>query len=38
MFSTNEGGIDRFLRVVIGAGLILWFMSIRAQYFGITPS
>ena len=44
MFSTNEGGIDRCLRVVIGAGLILWFFVDQgagfwhyAKLIGILP-
>jgi hypothetical protein len=26
MFKTNEGMIDRVLRVVVGAGLLIWFL------------
>lgn len=25
MFSTNEGTIDRVLRVIVGAALLIWF-------------
>lgn len=25
MFKTNEGSIDRVLRVALGAGLLIWF-------------
>jgi hypothetical protein len=25
MFKTNVGGIDRVLRIVVGAALLLWF-------------
>ena len=25
MFATNVGGVDRVLRIVVGAALILWF-------------
>ena len=44
MLTTNEGSIDRFLRVVIGAGLILWFFTDQgsglwhyAKLIGIVP-
>ena len=44
MFTTNEGSIDRFLRVIIGAGLILWFFTDQgigfwyyAKLIGIVP-
>lgn len=25
MFQTNVGGVDRILRIVVGAALLLWF-------------
>lgn len=44
MLTTNEGSIDRLLRVVIGAGLILWFFTDQgsgfwhyAKLIGIVP-
>ena len=33
MFTTNEGTTDRVLRVIVGAGLILWFFMDQSQGF-----
>lgn len=30
MFKTNVGGIDRILRIGIGAGLLIWFFAAPA--------
>lgn len=30
MFATNVGAIDRFLRVILGAGLLIWFFADHA--------
>ncbi len=44
MFKTNVGSIDRALRIIIGAGLLLWFFFDRgvgpwhyAKLIGIVP-
>lgn len=44
MFSTNVGSIDRVLRIVIGAGLLVWFFVDQgtgfwhyAKLIGIVP-
>jgi Protein of unknown function (DUF2892) len=44
MFKTNVGGIDRTLRVLVGAALILWFFVDQgsgfwhyAKLIGIVP-
>ena len=44
MFATNVGGIDRILRVLVGAALLLWFFFDQgtgfwhwAKLFGIVP-
>jgi hypothetical protein len=44
MFATNVGGIDRILRIAIGAALIVWFFVDRgtglwhyAKLIGILP-
>ncbi|MGA0542707.1 YgaP family membrane protein [Neotabrizicola sp. VNH66] len=45
MFTTNVGGIDRILRIVIGAALIVWFFVDQgttgfwhwAKLIGIVP-
>lgn len=44
MFKTNVGGADRVLRIVVGAGLLLWFFLDRgegawhyAKLIGILP-
>jgi hypothetical protein len=44
MFATNVGTVDRILRVVLGAGLLLWFFVDRgegpwhyAKLIGIVP-
>lgn len=44
MFKTNVGGIDRVLRIVVGAALLLWFFVDQgggtwhyAKLFGIVP-
>jgi hypothetical protein len=31
MFKTNVGGIDRVLRIVVGAGLLAWFFLDRGE-------
>jgi hypothetical protein len=33
MFSTNVGGIDRILRIVVGVALLLWFFVDQGQGF-----
>ena len=33
MFTTNEGTVDRVLRVALGAGLLLWFVMDQSQGF-----
>jgi Protein of unknown function (DUF2892) len=44
MFKTNEGTIDRALRVIVGAGLLVWFFLDQgtgalhyAKLIGIVP-
>lgn len=44
MFKTNVGGLDRVLRIVVGAALLLWFFLDRgegawhyAKLIGIVP-
>lgn len=44
MFTTNVGGIDRILRIVVGAALLLWFFVDQgsgfwhwAKLIGIVP-
>jgi hypothetical protein len=44
MFKTNEGTLDRVLRVIVGAGLLLWFfldqgtgLGHYAKLIGIVP-
>ena len=44
MFTTNVGNLDRVLRVVLGAALLLWFFIDRgtgfwhyAKLFGVVP-
>lgn len=44
MFTTNEGNVDRVLRVVIGAALLIWFFTDHgfgvwhyAKLIGIVP-
>jgi hypothetical protein len=44
MFKTNVGGIDRVLRIVVGAALLLWFFVDQgagawhyAKLIGIVP-
>lgn len=44
MFKTNEGTIDRALRIIVGAGLLLWFFMDQgtgawhyAKLIGIVP-
>ena len=44
MFTTNVGGIDRILRVVVGAALLVWFFLDQgtgfwhwAKLIGIVP-
>lgn len=44
MFKTNEGMLDRTLRVIVGAGLLLWFfldqgtgIAHYAKLIGIVP-
>jgi hypothetical protein len=44
MFKTNVGGIDRALRIVVGAALLLWFLVDQgagfwhyAKLIGIVP-
>ncbi len=44
MFTTNVGGIDRILRIVVGAALVLWFLVDQgtgfwhwAKLIGIVP-
>lgn len=44
MFSTNEGTLDRALRVVVGAALLVWFFMDQgtgfwhyAKLIGIVP-
>jgi hypothetical protein len=31
MFKTNEGTIDRALRVIVGVGLLVWFFVDQGQ-------
>ncbi len=33
MFKTNVGTIDRTLRILVGAGLLLWFFLDQGQGF-----
>lgn len=33
MFKTNEGTADRALRILVGAGLLLWFLVDQGQGF-----
>lgn len=33
MFATNVGGMDRILRIVVGAALLLWFFLDQGQGF-----
>jgi hypothetical protein len=33
MFTTNVGGIDRILRIVVGAALLLWFFVDQGSGF-----
>lgn len=33
MFATNVGGIDRILRIVVGAALLLWFFLGQGEGF-----
>lgn len=33
MFATNEGTVDRALRIAVGAALILWFFLDQGQGF-----
>ncbi len=44
MFTTNEGNVDRIVRVVIGAALIIWFFMDQgtgfwhfAKLIGVVP-
>ena len=44
MFTTNEGTIDRALRVIVGLGLLIWFFAGQgegiwhyAKLIGIVP-
>jgi hypothetical protein len=44
MFKTNEGNLDRALRVVVGAALLLWFLVDQgtgfwhyAKLIGVVP-
>ena len=44
MFATNVGGIDRILRIIIGAALLIWFFADQgtgfwhwAKLIGIVP-
>lgn len=44
MFTTNVGGIDRILRIIVGAALVLWFLVDQgtgfwhwAKLIGIVP-
>lgn len=44
MFATNVGGIDRVLRIIIGAALLIWFFADQgtgfwhwAKLIGIVP-
>lgn len=44
MFKTNEGTLDRTLRVIVGVGLLLWFFMDQgtgfwhyAKLFGVLP-
>lgn len=44
MFKINEGTIDRALRIIVGAGLLLWFFMDQgtgtwhyAKLIGIVP-
>jgi hypothetical protein len=44
MFKTNVGGIDRALRIVVGAALVLWFFVDQgsglwhyAKLIGVVP-
>lgn len=34
MFATNVGGLDRLLRIVIGAALLIWFFLDQGTGFG----
>jgi hypothetical protein len=33
MFKTNEGTVDRALRVIVGLGLLLWFFMGQGEGF-----
>lgn len=44
MFTTNEGNLDRILRVVVGAALLVWFFMDQgagfwhyAKLIGVVP-
>lgn len=44
MFRTNEGSVDRILRIVVGLGLLVWFFVDQgagfwhyAKLIGIVP-
>lgn len=34
MFKTNEGNLDRALRVIVGAALLVWFFMDQGTGFG----
>lgn len=33
MFATNVGGLDRILRIVVGAALLIWFFAAPGEGF-----
>jgi hypothetical protein len=33
MFTTNEGTLDRALRIIVGLGLLIWFFADQGQGF-----
>lgn len=33
MFKTNEGTVDRALRIIVGLGLLVWFFVDRSDGF-----
>jgi len=44
MFKTNEGSLDRAVRVIVGAALLVWFFMDQgtgfwhyAKLFGVVP-
>ena len=38
MFKTNEGTVDRALRILVGLALLAWFFMDQGAGFGTTPN